>query len=331
LVVLDVSNPSQPSMIASIPESFLHIASSDSRIYITDNEFGLRVMDVSESAVPVEVGFHRTMGAFICAEDVTILNGDAYVETCDGIDVFRFTGLSIDGQVQQPNHLPVFGVTLSITPALTTTTDLAGNYTFKVMARGTYTIKPSLPGFTFWPASRSLTLPPNGVRQDFSILPLPASITLTPDLTSTLTLTDTQGLTIILFFPAGAVTETVNLTLTPTIGAEGGAWAFVGHAFELAASHEGVLLPDFTFNKPVTVTIHYSDDDIRLVNDESLLTLWEWAGNTWQDAAQVCESPVDDRRDEAGNMLSLGICSVGRFKLMGPTYPIFLPVVAVPQ
>jgi hypothetical protein len=327
LHIIDVSNPAQPIEKANMSGGFGSVMVVDDFAYVGSGE-GLHVIDVSNPENPIEVGFYHLPG--MSGEAVRV-GSTIYMSTNgSGILIFRFTGLSIDGQVFQTNRLPVAGVTLSKTSALTATTNLTGDYTFGELARGTYTVTPSLPGYTFRPVSLSLTLPPNGVHQDFTILPLPVTVTLTPGMTTTLTLTDTQGLTTTLFFPAGAVTETVSLTLTPTSGTSQLSWVFAGHAFDLAVSHEGVLLPDFTFSVPVTVTIHYSNVDVRLVRDEGQLTLWEWVGNTWQDAVQICDPLEGYNHDEVDNVVSLGICRTGNFKLMGPTYPVFLPVITMP-
>jgi hypothetical protein len=63
---------------------------------------------------------------------------------------------------------------------------------------GTYTLTPMLAGYSFYPPTRTLTLPPNAGPQSFTILP-----------------------------------EPVSATLTPTLAAYGGGFAFAGHAFDL--------------------------------------------------------------------------------------------------
>jgi len=52
------------------------------------------------------------------------------------------------------------GVTMSLTGAsnATTATDTAGHYSFAGLANGAYTVTPSLAGYTFNPANRSVTL-----------------------------------------------------------------------------------------------------------------------------------------------------------------------------
>jgi hypothetical protein len=110
--------------------------------------------------------------------------------------------------------------------------------------------------------------------------------------------------------------------------AQGGAgFAFTGHAFDLTAFQGGSQQPGFTFGAPVTVTIHYSDDDVRVVTDESRLVLQWWTGSEWRDAAETCDPASSYSRDAANNVLSLPICRLGRFGLFGPTYQTYLPLI----
>jgi len=52
------------------------------------------------------------------------------------------------------------GVTIALTGAATTSTktDASGNYSFSGLANGTYTVTPSLPGYTFTPSSTAVTV-----------------------------------------------------------------------------------------------------------------------------------------------------------------------------
>jgi hypothetical protein len=45
-----------------------------------------------------------------------------------------------------------------------------------------------------------------------------------------------------LYFPAGVVTETTTLVLTPTLAQGGAGLAFAGHAFEIGTFRDGHLL-----------------------------------------------------------------------------------------
>ena len=87
------------------------------------------------------------------------------------------------------------------------------------------------------------------------------------------------------------------------------------------------LLPGLTFGAPVAATLHYNDDDVRAVIDESQLVLSLWTGSEWQDAAQTCDPASSYIRDVANKTLSVSICRGGRFALFGPMNQVYLPVV----
>ena len=50
------------------------------------------------------------------------------------------------------------GVTVTLTGGATTTTDASGNFSFSLVSNGTYTVTPSKTGYTFSPASQSVTI-----------------------------------------------------------------------------------------------------------------------------------------------------------------------------
>jgi hypothetical protein len=86
-------------------------------------------------------------------------------------------------------------------------------------------------------------------------------------------------------------------------------------------------ISDFTFNAPVTTTIHYSDAGVRVVADESQLSLWWWDGSAWQDASQTCDPPSTYMRDLEENVIGIPICRSGKYALFGPTEQAYLPIV----
>jgi hypothetical protein len=327
LFIEDISDPYHPAQVNVFQNITGEIKASKDYLYLGTG-VQLKVFSIANPVVPNEIGFFTIPGGI---SDFTISGGYIYI-TADGggLYILRLTH-TLSGQVTDANRIPYPGVYVEASNGLSMTVGVDGYYTFTNVLTGTYTVTPTLPGYAFMPASRSLTVPSyEALAADFAILPLPVTVTLTPGMTTTLTLTDTQGLTTTLFFPAGAVTETVSLTLTSTPGTSQLSWVFAGHAFDLTASHEGVPVPDFAFSVPVTVTIHYSNVDVRLVRDEGQLTLWEWVGNTWQDAVQVCDPLESYHHDEVDNVVTLRICRTGNLKLMGPTYPVFLPVITMP-
>jgi hypothetical protein len=73
---------------------------------------------------------------------------------------------SISGKVTKQDGAPLPGVVVS-TAAGHATTDTNGNYTISGLVAGTYDVGPTLAGYSFVPATRSVTIPQNAVSQDF--------------------------------------------------------------------------------------------------------------------------------------------------------------------
>ena len=234
---------------------------------------------------------------------------------------------SISGRVQDANGNPFASVTVWAGSGHSAVTNTDGVYSLGNLLAHTYTLTPSQSGYIFWPATRTVTLPPDAGGQNFIILSGPVSTTLTPGTVADLSYNDTQDLLTQLDFPADAVNQITTMVLTPTLASGGGGSAFAGHAFELAAYQGGSLRPDFTFGAPVTLTIHYSDNDVRVVIDESQLALWRWTGSEWQDAAQTCDPVSPYTRDMANNVLSVPACHLSLFSLFGPTNQVYLPLI----
>jgi hypothetical protein len=321
--VVSIANPTPIRVGSYFGDSWaLGMTIVGSHVYLAHGLRGLRMIHVSIPSAPTEVGFYNTP---FYARDVAAANGYLYVADTDGGLFILRASASIAGRITDVNGTPFSGVSLVADPNLTTTSDTAGNYMFPKLSPGTHTLRPALSGYAFYPPSSTITIPPDAI-QNFTILPAPVSITLRPNVGTNLTYTDTQGLPTILTFPAGAVTQTTSLTVTPTLGGQRPGYAFAGHAFDLTASQTGAIVPNFSFSQPVTATIRYSDADIRVIADEQELILWQWIGSGWQDAAQSCVPAATYARDVARNTLSVGVCRSGAFALFGPTHQIYLPL-----
>ena len=74
---------------------------------------------------------------------------------------------SLSGQVLDDTGTPLSGVLISSDGGFTTTTGLDGSYLFPELLSGSYILTPTLDGYTFTPASRTVSLPPDAVDQDF--------------------------------------------------------------------------------------------------------------------------------------------------------------------
>ncbi|HHJ06214.1 MAG TPA: hypothetical protein ENK24_01810 [Anaerolineae bacterium] len=128
-------------------------------------------------------------------------------------------------------------------------------------------------------------------------------------------------------FPYGIVTQPVTLVLSPILTNNTSDLAFARHGFSLSAYRQGSAQIPLQFRLPVTVTLHYTTADIKLVEDEMKLTLRLWQNRQWQDAAQTCNPMSLYARRPADKILSLPICQTGQFALFGPTNTIYLPLI----
>jgi hypothetical protein len=252
---------------------------------------------------------------------------------------FDISGLVVDG-----SNNPFAGVEISSSAGHVATSDDTGRYVVTGVPSGTYSITPSLEGYVFWPAERGVAVPPDAPGRNFVIVPGPVSITLpisgTTNLPATLVYTDTQGLPTKIEFPAGALSDTTratNLTgsevgaasvvLTPFLASGGMDLAFAGHAFHLEAHVDGEPQPSLRLAKPATITLHYSDADLRAVSDTNQLALWRWVDGAWHDASDTCDPPPAMNHDLTSQVLEVPVCQLGRFALLGPTHKAYLALI----
>lgn len=138
-----------------------------------------------------------------------------------------------------------------------------------------------------------------------------------PDVETTLVYSDTAGHQAMIVIPVGAVSETTTLVynvlhnvVPPDVQ------LFAGLAFSLEAYQEGVIVPDFTFEQPLDVTLNYSDGDVKGLVEETL-TLYYWQGDVWVDASTTCDPASIYQRNTADNWLSVELCNLGNFGLFG--------------
>ena len=103
----------------------------------------------------------------------------SYSLPAQSVATFKWGGLAtITGRVTSSNGSAVSGVTVWANSSLSATTNITGNYGFTDLVSGTYTLTPSQASYVFAPSSRTVTVPPDAVKQDFVVLPGPVSITL---------------------------------------------------------------------------------------------------------------------------------------------------------
>jgi hypothetical protein len=178
-----------------------------------------------------------------------------------------------------------------------------------------------------------------------------AQTTVTPTMDSTLVYTDTQGNATNIFVPANTVTQTTELFYTeqaaslapastsvsslmvqdsalppmhitadlthsiylPLIIGVGvpARTTMIGRPFTLDGYRAGQFTSGSILQKPMTITLRYTDAEVSRVNETSL-TLNYWNGNQWIDAA--C-GPYQRYPDE--NKIVVSVCALDEFSLLG--------------
>lgn len=108
---------------------------------------------------------------------------------------------------------------------------------------------------------------------------------------------------------------------------------FVGQHFSLQAYQEGELLTDFSFQNPITLTLHYPDtiliDGEMKPIDKLSLMLYKWKNDQWMDSARTCQPPSIHQLG-ADNTIIAKICGFSDFVLAGHEqkgYAVYLPLV----
>jgi hypothetical protein len=154
--------------------------------------------------------------------------------------------------------------------------------------------------------------------------------TVGPETGGTVVYTDAQDNSVVIQVPAGAVTESISLVYTPVDTATvPPGFAFADHVFDLEVYRDGHYLPDFVFQQPPVITLHYSSADVVGI-DEATLVLDYWNGSAWMDAASTCVPPSEYDRHPEADWLAVPICHLCRFALFGQPeavkYRIYLPL-----
>ena len=125
-------------------------------------------------------------------------------------------------------------------------------------------------------------------------------------------------------FPDGAVTEPVVVTYTALYlpsSPPPAMFAFTGNAFTLEAAYVSSSQEVTAFEKPVTITINYTEGDLN-GKDENTLELQYWDGSGWvTDGISIVD------RDTINNHLVVTIEHLAEFALFGQ-HRLYLPLVA---
>ena len=149
---------------------------------------------------------------------------------------------------------------------------------------------------------------------------LPVARTLVPAGGNTLSFSSHTGASGVLLAPAGTVSETTHLVVTPDL--------YVAPApvlgrltFGVAAYHgDGTDMDALAFAKPVALTLNYNASAIWHLLEGSLHLL-RWNGSAWEEGA--CS---DYQRNDLTDTLELAICETGTYALAGDSLPLFMPL-----
>lgn len=173
----------------------------------------------------------------------------------------------------------------------------------------------------------------------------PVTVPIDPDDGGFLLYTDPQGNNTTVEVPPAAVNFPISLELAPhpVPGYQlPGGYFYANHAFDLDAHFYTLYLPaivkpgtagyqpvtllpvpilptasdSFIFQRPITVTIEYSDQDLGSILEDSLV-LFYWDGEQWLDAVDSCPNPVGYTHDLVNNKLILQVCHLSKFGMVG--------------
>ncbi|MBA3532273.1 MAG: hypothetical protein H0T73_10165, partial [Ardenticatenales bacterium] len=330
LQVLDLSTPITPTLVGFYdvpggPTGARGVEVVGDFVYVHHEGPGVLILNVATPTEPVASAGYRYRAPSV-AGGLAVREGYVYLANPFGGLYVLEQSFSARGRVVDVHGDPVPGVTLASSAGTLQRPDGMGNYTVTLGLAGSVTLTPTLSGYTFAPPTRTLTLPPDQVNQDFTLVAKPVSATLAPGVSFTLRYTDTQGLVTEVRFPAAAVTQPTTIVLTPTVAIAPPGQRWSGHAFDLAAYRGGVILPDFAFQAPVTVAIRYSDRDLFLIANEAALSLQRRTLASWDEAAQSCAPPSTYQRNTVTNEIAVAICRVGTFALFGASHDLYLPL-----
>ena len=127
--------------------------------------------------------------------------------------------------------------------------------------------------------------------------------------------------------PPGAVDGafTILFAPQPDPSQDIGVLNFTGNSFELTASIGED--PVTSFEEPLTLTLQYDEASLGVIPEDTLrLYYWDTDQLAWVDAVSTCESGSYTRNMEE-DWLSLPLCHLSEFALLGDSFDLFLPTI----
>jgi hypothetical protein len=343
LIVLDISSPDNPVEIGNYDDhTMVELAVQGNHAYVSSEGFNhpydlsqLLVLDVSDPSAPYEVfstgWYWESYFSDLIVQGPYLYESGGYAGKGG-----NYSGLNI-WNVSDPTDPYVVG---SYGDEYTCLAELAksGEYIYGSCSAGlsvtdiSNVLSPMLVGsFSTDEIARDVATSDGyaylTAENGLYVLRYAISQTITTELGGTLVFTGSQNTTTIQA-PPQAVTDTTMLFYAPVPGfLPPPETASVGNAFELTAYVDGIRQPETVFSSPVTVTINYNDEDIRVITDEEDLALYWWSDSAWEDASTTCSQPTRYSHDRENNIISLPICHLSRFVLLGSTNNLFFPLV----
>lgn len=140
---------------------------------IFDGQIELKAFDLDTFLPVYDAALPLLDGAFV-VELIAFDPDEFAVRLSDGrVLLLALTeGSAVSGRVTTGEFgYGLEGVTLSDGAGRSATTDFNGNYTLAPLPAGSYTLTPTLDGYTFHPPSVEITVPPDAAGQDFVAAP----------------------------------------------------------------------------------------------------------------------------------------------------------------
>lgn len=166
-----------------LPIDYLYEAGS-AIIYISSISSGstLNIKNLGSGIAQITITFYNlddSINAFVpdaipvnaikvyIVDQFTSPGYDGYAYISSDQQISAYVEYSISGHILDNTNQPIFNVTIADTENHSTTTDANGFYILSGLSSGEYTLIPSKSGMTFTPQSRTNTIPPNAISQDF--------------------------------------------------------------------------------------------------------------------------------------------------------------------
>ena len=145
-----------------------------------------------------------------------------------------------------------------------------------------------------------------------------------PAVATTMVYTDRFGLAAQVAVGAGTVVSPTRLSYLPypAVNDPPAGEVFVA-AFDIVGYGNQFTLDQF--ERPVTVTLDYRETRRAraIIGEEAHLL--RWTGTDWQEAAESCEQVSTYWRDPQQVTIRLAVCLPGKYVLVAPAGPLFLP------